>query len=133
MDKQKQIEEMAKVLAVNCGECYTCKYHGDVNCIDFLGAEELYNAGYRKIPENAVVLKREEYGSLVTRPNLHTAIDVFAIRKETAEKFAELALREIKAISAKSEHLLEDESVYEDSALENVLEKVKKKITEVCK
>ena len=49
-------------------------------------------------------------------------------RKETAEKFAEMALKEIKSISAKSEYLLEDESVYEDSALENVLEKVKNEI-----
>ena len=63
MDKQKQIEEMAKVLDGDCGECYTCKYFESkgVNCTSLLGAEYLYEAGYRKIPEGAVVLTNEEY------------------------------------------------------------------------
>ena len=64
MDKQKQIEEMAKVLAVNCGECYTCKYLDKLHCADLLSAEALYEAGYRKIPENAVVLTMEEYDEI---------------------------------------------------------------------
>lgn len=57
----KQIEEMAKVIRVNCGECYTCKYLNELHCADLLSAENLYNAGYRKIPENAVVLTEWEY------------------------------------------------------------------------
>ena len=56
----KDIEEMTKVIAVNCGECYTCKYQGNINCVDFLAAEALYNAGYRKIPENAVLTREKE-------------------------------------------------------------------------
>lgn len=56
----KQIEEMAKVIGVNCGECYTCKHRGAINCVDFLSAEELYNAGYRKIEEGAVVPTEDE-------------------------------------------------------------------------
>ena len=104
MDKQKQIEEMARVISVNCGECYTCKYQGDINCVDFLSAEELYNAGYRKIPENAVVLTREEYKTLKDLAMDKCHYDCHLIdypdferermlrddtRKETAEKFAE--------------------------------------------
>lgn len=94
MDKQKQIEEMAKVISVNCGECYTCKYRGAINCVDFLSAEELYNAGYRKIPEGAVVVSRAEYNDL---KGLEKHFDdylikeIVATRKETAEKFARLA------------------------------------------
>ena len=79
MDKQKQIdkdinvrskkiEEMAKVVQRDmCGDrpCEECNYHGKMKilpryCGVYLIAEKLYNAGYRKIPENAVVLTREE-------------------------------------------------------------------------
>ena len=76
MDKQKQIdkdinvrskkiEEMAKVVQRDmCGDrpCEECNYHGFKTkilpryCEVYLIAEKLYNAGYRKIPENAVVL-----------------------------------------------------------------------------
>ena len=67
MDKQKQIKKMARIIKESnlCGfACDTCKYKNIsvVNeCKSNLIAEELYNAGYRKIPENAVVLTREEY------------------------------------------------------------------------
>ena len=62
MDK-KMIKEMAKVMDIDCGECYTCEYYESkgINCTCLLQARELYNAGYRKIPENAVVLTREEH------------------------------------------------------------------------
>ena len=59
MDKQKQIEELKETLRRRCAEgevafcidadCYLCE------------AKFLINAGYRKIPEGAVVLTREEY------------------------------------------------------------------------
>ena len=72
MDKQKQIEEMAKVVQRDtCGDrpCEECNYHGKMKilpryCGVYLIAEKLYNAGYRKIPEGAVVLTREEYEKL---------------------------------------------------------------------
>lgn len=59
MDNQKQIEEMVNVYAQNCsntpiGECEP------KNCMDCI-ANAFYNAGYRKIPEGAVVLTKEEY------------------------------------------------------------------------
>lgn len=63
-DKEKQIEEMAKVVSVNCGECYTCEFNTMPNCIDYLVANELYNAGYRKIDKGSVVLTEEEYEAL---------------------------------------------------------------------
>jgi hypothetical protein len=114
---QKQIEEMAKVLDGDCGECYTCKYfeHKGTNCTYLLGAEYLYNAGYRKIPEGVVVLKKEEYESVKDSVDLLREYESVSnsliksnelcrkliddkkelkrqleqTRKETAEKFAE--------------------------------------------
>lgn len=55
-------------------------------------AEELYNASYRKIPENAVVITNEEYQMLKQLEKHHiTCEDVYEYvelaRKETAEKF----------------------------------------------
>lgn len=92
--KQKIIEEMAKVLEGDCGECYTCKYfeHKGTNCTYLLGAEYLYNAGYRKIPENAVVLTREEFekhkGFSREEVDEISETAIKNSRKETAEKFA---------------------------------------------
>ena len=93
MDKQKQIEEIARIILVNCGECYTCKYKDELHCADLLSAEELYNAGYRKIPENAVVLMEGkdliqfEWSKIIDKMGIFGFAD--KIRKETAEKFAE--------------------------------------------
>lgn len=52
MSKEKQIEEIAKILASNCGKCTECDhYHKEINEIDscyFKYAEMVYEAGYRK-------------------------------------------------------------------------------------
>lgn len=70
MENKKIIEEMAKVVQRDmCGDrpCEECNYHGFKTkilpryCEVYLIAEKLYKAGYRKTPENAVVLTREEY------------------------------------------------------------------------
>lgn len=53
MTKQEQIEEMAKDIVRIAG-------------LDVYGkAEELVNLGYRKLPEDSVVLSREEYKRLL--------------------------------------------------------------------
>ena len=111
MDKQKQIEEMARTLT-------TCERNSCVGCgrecIDYRMAKAIYNAGYRKIPEGAVVLTGTEteecLEDLLTEfdemsfypatlmPNAEECARewkrklIYAIgqlRKETAEKFAE--------------------------------------------
>ena len=62
MSKEKQIEEMAQFMAVisrlECGKktCEECKWCGcerigKADCMDYLIAEHLYNAGYRKQSE----------------------------------------------------------------------------------
>lgn len=68
MDKQKQIEEIARTTcnynAENFESCVECTKGWLLSCDRLVQAEKLYKAGYRKIPENAVVLTREEFESL---------------------------------------------------------------------
>ena len=65
MTKQEQIEEMAQIICGRCedGVCLIDKSlcHG---LCEELKAEALYNANYRKVPENAVVITREDYERL---------------------------------------------------------------------
>lgn len=57
MNKEQQIEEMAKKMQ---------KYYEKNGLLNFKWfAEALYNAGYRKLPEDSVVLSREEHEILV--------------------------------------------------------------------
>ena len=79
----KQIEKMAKVLRQHICEdkpCDECNYHGKTKilpryCEAYIHSKTLYNAGYRK----------EEQ-----------------VRKEMAEKFAEMAKAKKKYITSKS-------------------------------
>ena len=60
MSREKQIEEMAKITAnaieeMVCKKCEDCRWNGsgskDADCTDYVCAEALYNAGYRKQSE----------------------------------------------------------------------------------
>ena len=63
MDKQKQIDEILYLMCEEYGkECGECPCGG--TCANELHAERFYNAGYRKIPENAVVLVKEAWDNL---------------------------------------------------------------------
>lgn len=89
----KQIEEMAKVIEEAMSKAR--RTLGGHNNISKFYATMLANAGYRKIPENAVVLTREEYDNMfsfkTTRGGFYNILDTVrkVERKETAEKFAE--------------------------------------------
>ena len=103
MDKQ-MIEEMAKELCPHYdnGNCY---YEVTEVCECCFGCEfcwaisQVLNAGYRKIPENAVVLTREEFDKKLepfrleiislSQELIETSQKLMKARKETAEKFAE--------------------------------------------
>ena len=100
MDKQRQIEELARILIkASCkgSECEKCIYIDSVKeaeeCCVCLKA--LYNAGYRKIPENAVVLTMDEHIAMLkdlAESNAKTYEMAYQKgSKETAEKFAERA------------------------------------------
>ena len=59
-DKEKQIEEMAKIMCSPCPDGKECSgtwcYKRVLDC-----ANEFYEQGYRKLPEDSVVLSSEEY------------------------------------------------------------------------
>ena len=65
MNKEQQIEEMARVACehFDCDmvgqPCTKCKTY-DKHCYTIHQAEILYNAGYRKVPDGAVILTPEE-------------------------------------------------------------------------
>lgn len=93
MEKEKQIEEMARVLCQN--QCYSCT---GATCLALLNCKALYEHGYRKITENEVVISKEEYRKLkLKRKNAmaietarkvceHIENDNKKIRKETARE-----------------------------------------------
>lgn len=74
MTKQEQIEEMAKIV----DEMYNV-YTTTADDI----ADGLYNAGYRKIPENAVVLTKKEYIDLSRN---YVTEQIEQVRKKTAKE-----------------------------------------------
>ena len=84
MDKEKQIEEMAKTLCSDYGECKYCickKVESETNvCTVESDCEELYNAGYRKASEVAEEIFAEIW------ENEHKGDFVIL----TARRFAEL-------------------------------------------
>ena len=92
--KQKQIEEMAKVICgkYNNGGCEIDGYVCNLRCDSRIRAEICYEKCYRKIPENAVVLTREEYDDMfsfkTTSGGCYNILDTVrkVERKETAEK-----------------------------------------------
>ena len=135
MDKQKQIEEMAKVLstvkrcdALAVSECIKkkCEYphYSGVPCIAEHQAEALYNAGYRKIPENAVVLTNDEFWKLSNKFSKKELDEIVEFhknkaRKETVEKVAE----RLKALFP----------IKEDIFSFTTSENIHKAVDEVCK
>ena len=88
--KKDMIEEMAEILGYSCGS----KSMDDCNEFDDCDecrATDFYNAGYRKIPEGAVVLTRDEWEKYQITQRDWNAIYYDGIdkaRKETAREFA---------------------------------------------
>ena len=108
MDKQKQIEEINEIRAIMklLDKCVSLNplCNSEV-------ATVIYGNNYRKIPENAVVLDKAEYEELKLGNDFNygyhegesnmTAyyenIRLPEVRKETAEKFAEMLKDELKS------------------------------------
>ena len=128
-DKEKQIEEMAKVI----GNTWLVDLEGDTKdvCevldeVDINNiAREFYEKGYRKLPKYSVVLLREEYEKvdkeIINKSTYDTIWKagynayektigecVAEARKETAEKFAEMLKEELENCSAIDGYDLED-------------------------
>ena len=120
--KQEIIEEMARIIAFDLcpnrsvhakwgeeAQCYSDNNFAECTKIKNV-VDKLYNAGYRKIPENAVVLTEEQMDMLVSRPYYED--QVRKTRKETAEKFARLV--EFHSVSTRDE---EGREIFTISAL----------------
>lgn len=105
MTKQEQIAETAILGCVRnpkahtAEECAKCDFkHGMCNA--YRHVEALYNAVYGKLPEDSVILSREEFSKALTdnfnmgkkEAQFYSERVVIPItRKETAEKFLQLA------------------------------------------
>lgn len=78
MNDKEMIEEMAKDLKEE-------KLYALINKTSYMrSAENLYKAGYRKIPENAVVLTREEYEKIFFYKELY---DETKMREQKLNEF----------------------------------------------
>ena len=90
----KEIEEMAKIIALemcptqkeyskfnNEATCYFARCRNIKNAVD-----KLINAGYRKIPEDSVVLSKGAYESLSSKAKANV-VNAVEIRKATAKNF----------------------------------------------
>lgn len=62
-DEMKMIEEMAKVMCEKKIKCKDCVLE-DFYCIYKKGATELYNAGYHRVEDDEVVVKKSELARL---------------------------------------------------------------------
>ena len=62
-DEMKMIEKMAKTIG-DCGmsDCVFC--NGKQKCLYYKSAETLYNANYRKVADDEIVIKKSEYEKL---------------------------------------------------------------------
>lgn len=89
MTKQEQIKEMTKFAKDNI-EYVTLDANSEYATeviIDYdRFAEALYNAGYRKVPEGAVVLTKEECDNKVILDEDHFERILTNVRKDTAKE-----------------------------------------------
>ena len=99
MNREQQIEEIKKVIISVYGRIRT----GGEDFLNNRQAEALYNAGYRKLSEDSVVLSREVYDEIKTYqsyiPEMKKAFDKIrnAIIKETAEKIFKMLISELES------------------------------------
>ena len=137
MDKQNQIEEIILVVkeqiannAVIDFEEDTVSFNG--NDFDHIGeqtAEALYNAGYRKIPEGAVVLTKEAYSEFLEMQRLKKMFDGDAV-KQTAYTI----LREIGTTNLlKRGKTFGDLTDEERAALKSYCDRMLRKVKEIAK
>ena len=88
-DKEKQIEEMGKVMPEKIKDPLdNSRYIIFGKSLRREIARIYYNAGYRKLPEDSVVLSKGAYESLSSKAKANV-VNAIEIRKETAEKIFE--------------------------------------------
>lgn len=102
-EEYKQLNQLAKDLAL-----IKSLEASDVYAPHYQEAMALFSIGYRKIPENAVVITNEEYKSLKLLEKHHITNEYVSeyielARKETVEKFLNMIYwRAVKHIKGKN-------------------------------
>ena len=121
--REMQIEEMAQII---CGRskddiCLIDKTSCDSSCRWARNAEAIYNAGYRKLPEDSIVLSREESQALKKQ------IEYWEIETKVARKYID----EVRKETAKE---ICDWLEYRFKLYDYIIEKpVKDSIKVICK
>lgn len=92
MMEKDQIEEMAIGLEEEFALCGTLSSCGTKRCSQCF-SKYLYEQGYRKLPEDSVVLSREEYEKLQETIS-DLKYDKFDLKNEISEKDNKIALLE---------------------------------------
>lgn len=125
--RKKDIEELAIVLY---------GYSIDTIAGSKFVARVLYKKGYRKIPENAVVLSREDISNIRSKQDDNNEIiaskiaDLIAqTRKETAEKFAVKLENRLDSVDIIL-HEDNDEEYLSYNEVAELIDKIYKEITE---
>ena len=123
MNKEQQIEEMAQII---CGRskddiCLIDKTSCDSSCRWARDAKALYDAGYRKVPENAVILTPEERDEEMKEIN-----KTLAERDELKDRIAELE-KENETKTDTITDLLKKQEFYETEKLKQFAERLKKR------
>jgi hypothetical protein len=129
MDKQKQLEEMAKIIHKHFQ--YLKSDWEEYTKSDLSLAYALQWNGYRKIPEGAVVLTREEYNGFKIIAEKQSEI-IDETEKKTAEKFAKESKQRLKdkLHRGKALHTTVFGKEYVRRIFKEVIDEVCKEITE---
>ena len=127
MNKEQQIEEMKKVMCEEYGkECNFCPCS---DCANVMIAENLYNAGYRKVPDGAVILTPEERDEELKACNekqaeLENEIEILKIQNNNLE----IAFDRLNARSERFESNMKSVlEIEKRNAVEEFVEKLKAK------
>ena len=94
-DNQQQIEESLETLQNDLEKALEWDV-SDHDAVDtFMTAINLIKQGYRKVPENAVVLTQEEYNQLVNKLTRYKNKKAWAVTKEVCEEYRKETAKEI--------------------------------------
>lgn len=94
-DKEKKIEEMAKEMCNVCKAIEETCYMKKQPCSLIRDeAKVLYEQGYRKLPENSVVLSREEYNK--KKKHLQNVLELSSFQFENVVKENEKLKEQLK-------------------------------------
>lgn len=98
MEREKMIEEIAKKVCIACGKCKELK----ADC--YLArniASVMIDDGYRKVPDGAVVLTKEELEKMDNRKNYGDVVDTLFFRIRVLKREHENRLEQIRKDTAR--------------------------------